>query len=236
MDEGSAVSQDAGSAPAEQSTSTPAPSAADTSSAAASSQPAANASQQSQSRVYQQAEVEKIIQARLEQAQRSFEKRLKDSEARQQQAARAFAQHAGVLPPEPKAPQFVPVDQFQQSIHSLKEELRKEQQTAVLTAKVESDWGAVEKAHPEYAKLPGFQDAFLRVWSSNPAGGPELAKEIVKAYDDYFTSRQAKYSQEKQQAAQTTVIAPGNGATAPQKTNLTTRDRIKAALAGGSTR
>lgn len=232
MDEGSAVNTDTGSAPVESNPS-PAPSA-ETSSSQSSSAPARS---EPAPRSYSQAEVESTIRARLDQANRAAEKRFAALQERIQKyeaGMRAWGEQTGVIPPQkPPEPQYVPADRLQQALHSQKQEILQELEVKQLTAKVESDWTSVEKAHPEHATLPGFKEAFLKAWGANPAGGSELAKDIVKAYDDYFAKRQQQYAQSKAEAARTTVVPPGQGAgAASPKDKPRLADRIAATLAG----
>jgi hypothetical protein len=190
------------------------------------------------SRSYTQEDVERIIRTRVAEQKGSFDKRFADLQ-KQLQERDAILQRAsagidgmarGFGFVKDEAPQYVTMDQ----LHSLKEETLREQQTAFLRNKAESDWEKVNAKHPSYAKLPGFKHAFLEQWGQNPMGGAELADAIAEQYSAFekatVEARMKEYA-EKKAATQTAVVPSGKGAVAtPSAEKGSLQARIKARL------
>jgi hypothetical protein len=209
-----AVNEDAGSAAAGE---THTPEHGTESGAAASGSAAATAREEMVSK--------RAFLERLEQQKRSYEKRIADYEKKSKQYDEMFskvnqgihgmARGFGFI--EDEKPKFVDEKTANERFSSLETKLRQEFEEKQLYRTLQSEWKSAAQKHAKYAAIPGFKEAVLAQYQSNPdVELTEVADKIAAEWGKYFAVQQAAEAQEKvAEAGKAKVVKPGGGTGAP---------------------
>lgn len=239
MDLESAVSQDTASASVD-STATPdvAPSTVAPDSAA---QPQGGTPA---SRTYSEEHFQKTLRERLEQQKRSFEKKLAESQKKQEEYERvmqranagieAMGRGFGFIKDEPPKPVG------HEDIQSLRESMQKEFQDQIrqlrqeeFVSRLKAGWAKVETSMPEFSKVRGFQ----RTWAEYQAESPDkdplvIAKEIASEYEKIYASRANAEAARKDDTKSSAALrsTPAGGTPSKSETKAPLRRQLAAAL------
>jgi hypothetical protein len=115
-------------------------------------------------------------------------------------------------------PSYIDQKTFEEKYNSLKSEFQQTLEQREMVQQARLGWREVSSKHSGWASWPGFREAVLNQWGSDPSKEmSEVADEIVSSMEKELAKRQAAATQEygEKKASAPKVVKSGGGAGSP---------------------
>lgn len=199
--------------------------------------------QQASGRSYTEDQVQAMIRGRIAQANKSWEKRLSETQAKQAQyeqmvakmnsGIEAMGRGFGFIPEQTTDPVSEKLSAFEKQMEEKFNQRIQKQEEERLYNSIQNDWKAVSSKYEEWADLPGFKDAWAKSWAPG-SDASALAAKLVEAYEKKFAARSNQSAAVKEGRLKSAPVKAGGGTVAGSKSDETIplRKQILAAMRG----